>query len=42
MLNNLNGYFKEINGNKYLTLFPTNESKEEMKKYGELRIKIRD
>ena len=28
MLNNLNGYFKEINGNKYLTLFPTNESKE--------------
>ena len=42
MLNNLNGYFKEINGNKYLTLFPTNESKEEMKKYGELWIKIRD
>ena len=22
-----NGYFKEINGNKYLTLVPTNESK---------------
>ena len=42
MLNNLNGYFKETNGNKYLTLFPTNESKEEMKKYGELWIKIRD
>ena len=42
MLNNLNGYFKEINGNKYLTLFPTNESKEEMKKYGELWIKISD
>ena len=42
MLNNLNGYFKEINGSKYLTLFPTNESKEEMKKYGELWIKIRD
>ena len=24
----LNGYFEEINGNKYLTLVPTNESKE--------------
>ena len=23
----VNGYFKEINGNKYLTLVPTNESK---------------
>ena len=27
MLNIMNGYFKEINGNKYLTLVPTNESK---------------
>ena len=36
----VNGYFEEINGNKYLTLVPTNESKE--KKYEELRIKIRD
>ena len=25
---NLNGYFEEINGNKYLMLVPTNESKE--------------
>ena len=24
----VNGYFEEINGNKYLTLVPTNESKE--------------
>ena len=23
----VNGYFEEINGNKYLTLVPTNESK---------------
>ena len=23
----LNGYFEEINGNEYLTLVPTNESK---------------
>ena len=28
MLNKMNGYFEEINGNKYLTLVPTNESKE--------------
>ena len=24
---NVNGYFEEINGNKYLILIPTNESK---------------
>ena len=35
MLNNINGYF-EINENKYLTLVPTNESKEKIKKYKEL------
>ena len=28
-----NGYFEEINGNKYLTLVPTNESKGKIKKY---------
>ena len=28
----VNGYFAEINGNKYLTLVPTNENKEEIKK----------
>ena len=38
----VNGYFEEINGNKYLTLVPTNESKEKIKKYEELWIKIRD
>ena len=37
-----NGYFKEINGNKYLTLVPTNESKKKFKKDEELWIKIRD
>ena len=38
----VNGYFEEINGNKYLTLVRTNESKENIKKYEELWIKIRD
>ena len=38
----VNGYFKDINGNKYLTLVPTNKSKEKVKKYEELWIKIRD
>ena len=37
----MNGYFEEINRNKYLTLVPTNESKEKLQKYGELWIKIR-
>ena len=41
MLNNMNGYF-ESNENKYLTLVPTNESKEKIKKYKELWIKIRN
>ena len=39
---NVNGYFKEINENKYLTLVLTNESKEKIKKFEELWIKIRD
>ena len=42
MLNKLSGYFKEIDGSKYLTLVPTNESKEKIKRYEELLIKIRD
>ena len=37
----MNGYFKEINGNKYSTLVPTNESKVKIKKYGELWSEIR-
>ena len=39
---NVNGYFEEINKSKYLTLIPTNESKEKTKKYEELWSKIRD
>ena len=42
MLNRINGYFEEINGNRYLTLVATNESKEKtksMKKCG-LKSKI--
>ena len=38
----MNKYFEEIDGNKYLTLVPTNESKEKIKKYDELWIKFRD
>ena len=38
----VNGYFEENNGNKYLTLVSTNESKEKRKKYEELWSKIRD
>ena len=34
--------FEEINWNQYLTLVPINESKEKIKKYKELWIKIRD
>ena len=37
-----NECFEEINGNKNLTLVPTNESKENIKKYEELWSKIRD
>ena len=32
----VNGYFEEINKNKYLTLVPPNESKEIIKKYEEM------
>ena len=43
MFNKMNGYFEEINRNKcYLTPVLTNESKEKIKKYEELWIKIRD
>ena len=38
----MNGYFEEIIGKKYLTLVPTNKSKENVKKYEELWSKIRD
>ena len=36
------GYIKKNNGNKYLTLIPGDERKETLKKYEELRDKIRD
>ena len=42
IINKVNGYFEEINKSKYLTLVPTNESKEKIKKYEELWSKIRD
>ena len=32
IFNKVNEYFEEINGNKYLTLVPTNESKEKILK----------
>ena len=41
-INKINGYFKEINRNKYLTLVPTNESKDILKKYEELWYGIKD
>ena len=42
IFNKVNGYFENINGNKYLMLVSTNESKEKIKKYKELWSKIRD
>ena len=42
MINKVNGYFEEMNGNKYLTLVPTNENKEIIKKFEELWSKIGD
>ena len=33
IFSNVNGYFEEIDANKYLTLSPTNESIEKIKKY---------
>ena len=38
----VNGYFEEVNGNKYLTLVLTNKSEEKNLKNEELWIKIRD
>ena len=39
--NKINGYFEKINGNKYLTLVPTDKSKEILKKCEEQWTKIR-
>ena len=38
----MNVYVEKINKDKYLTLVPTNESKEIIKEYEELLSKIRD
>ena len=38
----VNVCIEEINKNRYLTIVSTNESKEKIKKYEELWIKIRD
>ena len=38
----VNGYFEKIDGNKYLILVPTNESKEKIKRYEETCSKIGD
>ena len=35
----VNGYFEEINGNKYLRLVPTNESKEIIKNFKNCGVK---
>ena len=42
ILRDVKEYFEEINENNYLTLVPTNESREKIKKYEELWIKIRE
>ena len=35
-----NGYFEGINGNRYLTLFPLNESKEKFKNIKNWGVKL--
>ena len=42
IIGKVNGYFKQINRNKYLTLVSTNKSKEMVKKYKDLWSKIKD
>ena len=39
IINNLNGYFEEINKSKYLKLVPTNESKEITKNMKNCEVK---
>ena len=41
-VDNVNGYFEESTGNKYLMLVPTNENKEKILKNEKLWSKIRD
>ena len=42
ILNEINGYTEESNGNKYLTLVSTDESKGTLRKSEELRRKMRE
>ena len=42
LINKVNGYFEQINGNKNLMLVSTNESREKIKRHEELLSKIRD
>ena len=39
VFNKVNGYFEEINGNKYLTLDPTNESQGKIKNMDSYGVK---
>ena len=41
-MNSANGYIEENNRNKYLTIIPTNESKDMSKKYEEIWSKTKD
>ena len=42
IINKINSYIEETNGNKYLTLVSTDKNKETIKKYEELLNTIRD
>ena len=42
IINKINSYIEESNGNKYLTLVSTDKNKETIKKYEELLNTIRD
>ena len=42
MINNAKGYIKKSNGNKYLTLVRTDESRDMLENYGKIWSKIRD
>ena len=42
IVDNVDGYIEEKNGNKYLTLVSTDKNKEVLKKYVELWYKIKN
>ena len=42
ILNSGNGYIKESNGNEYLTLITTDESKNTLERYGKVWSKVKD